>query len=146
MPAPSSKIPIRRTRDEHAQETAQDYVELIAELIDEAGEARAIDLARRLGVTHVTVARTIQRLQREGLVTSLPYRSIFLTSSGRKLSKESRLRHETVVDFLKSLGVPAMVAQSDAEGIEHHVSQETLRAFEKHLRKKKKKRLIRLSS
>ncbi len=137
MPAHPSKIPIRRTRDEHAQETAQDYVELIADLIDEAGEARAIDLARRLGVTHVTVARTIQRLQREGLVTSLPYRSIFLTSSGRKLSEESRRRHETVVDFLKSLGVPAVVAQSDAEGIEHHVSRETLKAFTKHLRRRK---------
>lgn len=138
MPAHSSKIPIRRTRDEHAQETAQDYVELIAELIDQVGEARAIDLARRLGVTHVTVARTIQRLQRDGLVTSLPYRSIFLTKSGRKLSEESRTRHETVVAFLESLGVPALVAQSDAEGIEHHVSAETLRAFVKHLRKTKK--------
>ena len=138
MPARPSKIPTRRTRDEHAQETAQDYVELIADLIGEVGEARAIDLARRLGVTHVTVARTIQRLQREGLVTSLPYRSIFLTNSGRKLSEESRRRHETVVDFLKSLGVPAGVAQSDAEGIEHHVSQETLRAFVKHLNRQKR--------
>lgn len=137
MPAHASKIPARRTRSEHAQETAQDYVELIAALIDETGEARAIDLARRLGVTHVTVARTIQRLQREGLVTTLPYRSIFLTPSGRKLSEESRARHETVVDFLKSLGVPKAVAQSDAEGIEHHVSGETLKAFTKHLRKKK---------
>ncbi|MEO6871182.1 MAG: manganese-binding transcriptional regulator MntR [Chthoniobacterales bacterium] len=136
MPAHPSKIPTRRTRDEHAQETAQDYVELIADLIDETGEARAIDLARRLGVTHVTVARTIQRLQREGLVTTLPYRSIFLTPTGRKLSEESRARHETVVDFLKSLGVPTNVAQSDAEGIEHHVSRETLKAFVKHLRKK----------
>ncbi|MGI8431162.1 MAG: manganese-binding transcriptional regulator MntR [Chthoniobacterales bacterium] len=137
MPAPS-KIPARRTRREHAQETAQDYVELIADLIDETGEARAIDLARRLGVTHVTVARTVQRLQREGLVTSLPYRSIFLTASGRKLSEESRARHETVVVFLKSLGVPTDVAQADAEGIEHHVSRETLNAFVKHLRKKKR--------
>ncbi len=127
----------RRTRAEHAQETAQDYVELIAELIAEAGEARAIDLARRLGVTHVTVGRTIQRLQREGFVTSQPYRSIFLTPAGRRLAQESRQRHETVVDFLKSLGVPAVVAQSDAEGIEHHVSQETLKAFTKHLRKQK---------
>ena len=127
----------RRTRDEHAQETAQDYVELIAELIAEAGEARAIDLARRLGVTHVTVGRTIQRLQREGFVTSQPYRSIFLTPAGRRLAQESRRRHEAVVDFLESLGVPAVVAQSDAEGIEHHVSQETLRAFTKHLRKQK---------
>ncbi len=128
----------RRTREEHSHETAQDYVEIIAELIATTGEARVIDLARRLGVTHVTVARTIKRLQREGLVTSLPYRSIFLTPSGRKLSEESRSRHTTVVDFLKSLGVPKVVAQSDAEGIEHHVSRETLQAFEKHLRKKKR--------
>lgn len=127
----------RRTRQEHSQEIAQDYVEIIAELIAATGEARVIDLARRLGVTHVTVARTIQRLQREGLVTSLPYRSIFLTASGSKLSEESRTRHEIVVEFLGSLGVPAPIAQSDAEGIEHHVSAETLQAFVKHLRRQK---------
>lgn len=128
----------RRTREEHSHEIAQDYVEIIADLIATTGEARVIDVARRLGVTHVTVARTIKRLQREGLVTSLPYRSIFLTASGSKLSEESRTRHETVVDFLKSLGVPQVVAQSDAEGIEHHVSQETLNAFVKHLRRAKR--------
>jgi DtxR family manganese transport transcriptional regulator len=127
----------RRTRDEHAQEIAQDYVEIIAELIAATGEARVIDIARRLGVTHVTVARTIQRLQRDGLVTSLPYRSIFLTESGSKLSEESRTRHEIVVQFLESLGVPDRVAQSDAEGIEHHVSKETLQAFRKHLGRRK---------
>jgi DtxR family manganese transport transcriptional regulator len=126
-----------RTREEHSQEIAQDYVEIIADLIAATGEARVIDLARRLGVTHVTVARTIQRLQRAGLVTNLPYRSIFLTSSGRKLSRESRTRHEIVVEFLKSLGVPSLVAESDAEGIEHHVSQATLCAFKKNLRRKK---------
>ena len=129
----------RRTRDEHAQETAQDYVELIAELISEAGEARAIDLARRLGVTHVTVGRTIQRLQREGFVTTQPYRSIFLTAAGHRLARESGRRHEIVVEFLKALGISETMAESDAEGIEHHVSAETLRAFVKHLQKKKRK-------
>ena len=119
----------RRTREEHSEETAQDYVEMIAELIDATGEARVIDLARRLGVTHVTVSRTLQRLRRQGLVTSLPYRSIFLTTAGRRLADETRHRHEVVVAFLKSLGVPAPVANSDAEGIEHHVSRETLNAF-----------------
>jgi DtxR family transcriptional regulator, manganese transport regulator len=128
----------RRTREEHSHEIAQDYVEIIADLIAATGEARVIDLARRLGVTHVTVARTIQRLQRDGLVTSLPYRSIFLTVTGRKLSEESRSRHRIVVDFLKSLGVPEVVAQSDAEGLEHHVSQETLKAFLKHLRRQER--------
>ena len=123
-----------RTRQEHSEETAQDYVEMIAELIDTMGEARVIDLARRLGVTHVTVSRTLQRLRRNGLITSLPYRSIFLTAAGKRLSEESRHRHEVVVEFLQSIGVPDAVAHSDAEGIEHHVSRETLTAFEKHLR------------
>ncbi|HEY5893465.1 MAG TPA: manganese-binding transcriptional regulator MntR [Chthoniobacterales bacterium] len=123
----------RRTRVEHSQETAQDYVELIASLIEQTGEARIVDIARHLGVTHVTVARTIQRLQRDGFVTTQPYRSIFLTDTGRKLAEESRRRHEIVVAFLRSLGIPDAVAQSDAEGIEHHVSKETLAAFQKSL-------------
>ena len=133
------RIPVRghseRTRKDHSQELAQDYVEMIAELIAKTGEARLIDLARGFGVTHVTAGRTVKRLQRQGLVTTQPYRSIFLTAPGRNLAKESRDRHEVVVRFLISLGVPASVAESDAEGIEHHVSRETLTAFVKHLEK-----------
>ena len=110
----------RRTRQEHSQEIALDYVELIAELIATTGAARVTDLARRLGVTHVTVNRTIQRLRRGGLVNAQPYRSILLTEAGRKLSEESRRRHEIVVEFLKSLGVPDAVAHLDAEGIHVH--------------------------
>jgi len=125
----------RHTRQEHAQEIALDYVELIAELIATTGEARVTDLARRLGVTHVTVNRAIQRLQRGGLVSTQPYRAILLTDAGRKLSEESRRRHEIVVEVLKSLGVPAAIAQLDAEGMEHHVSGKTLSAFVKHLKR-----------
>jgi DtxR family manganese transport transcriptional regulator len=123
-----------RVRQDHSQELAQDYVEIIADLIATTGEARAIDLARRLGVSHVSVIRAVQRLQRAELVTTQPYRSIFLTDAGRRLAEESRVRHRVVVDFLKSLGVPDAVAQSDAEGIEHHVSKETLAAFRRRLR------------
>ena len=128
------KISLQRTRAEHAQETAQDYAEMIADLIATTGEARVTDLARRLGVTHVTVNRTIQRLRRAGLVTALPYRSIFLTAAGQGLSEASRRRHEIVSEFLKSFGVPDEIAHADAEGMEHHVSQETLAAFAKHLK------------
>lgn len=143
MNRPSSRIACARTtqvarglkriRAENAQENAQDYVEIIADLIAMTGAARVTDIARRLGVTHVTVNRTVQRLQRSGLVTARPYRSIFLTESGRKLSEESRLRHQIVTDFLRSLGVPDRIAHADAEGMEHHVSKETLGAFRKHL-------------
>jgi DtxR family manganese transport transcriptional regulator len=108
---------------------------LIADLIDRQGEARVVDLARRLGVTHVTVNRAVQRLQRGGLVDARPYRAIFLTTTGRRLARESRQRHDLVVRFLVALGVPPGVAESDAEGIEHHVSRETLRAFRNYLQK-----------
>lgn len=122
---------LKRTRRQHAMEMAQDYVEAIAELAAIHGEARAVDLARRFGVTHVTVTRTLERLQRDGYITTRPYRAIFLTESGSKLAEESRQRHEIVLEFLRKLGVPEEIAQSDAEGIEHHVSPETLALFKK---------------
>lgn len=121
------------TRQQHAQERAQDYVEAIADLIAACGEARATDLAKSLGVSHVTVIRTVERLQREGLVTTQPYRSIFLTDTGRILAAKAKARHETVIAFLEALGVSSPVARADAEGIEHHVSGETLAAFERFL-------------
>lgn len=126
---------LRHTRREHAHETAEDYVEAIADLTAAQGEARVVDLARRLGVTHVTVNRTLARLQREGFVSVQPYRAIFLTPAGRKLAEECQHRHQVVVAFLRSLGVPEKTAEIDAEGIEHHVSPETLAAFAKHTAK-----------
>ena len=120
---------LSQTRREHANEIAEDYVEAIADLMAETGEARVVDLAKRLGVTHVTVNRTIARLQKAGFVTSQPYRAIFLTGDGRDLAASCKSRHEIVVAFLRSLGIPQRVAERDAEGIEHHVSPETLRAF-----------------
>jgi DtxR family manganese transport transcriptional regulator len=130
---PDPRGPAARTRRDHSQELAQDYVELIADLIARQGEARVVDVARRLGVTHVTLNRTIRRLQRDGLVSAEPYRAIFLTAAGQRLARESRERHDLVVRFLVALGVPPAVAESDAEGIEHHVSRETLRAFREYL-------------
>lgn len=127
----------RQTRLEHATEIAEDYVEAIAALIAEAGEARAVDLARRLGVSHVTVIRTVARLQRDGYVSTQPYRSIFLTAKGAQLAENSRERHELVQNFLLALGVPESIARSDAEGIEHHCSQKTLAAFRRFLKEER---------
>ncbi|WP_082782543.1 manganese-binding transcriptional regulator MntR [Cephaloticoccus capnophilus] len=122
---------LRCTREAHSRETVEDYVEAIADLVARTGEARVTDLARELGVSHVTVNRTIARMQRDGFVSSLPYRAIFLTETGKQLAAESKARHQTVEAFLRAIGVPAAVAQKDAEGIEHHVSRETLAAFAK---------------
>jgi DtxR family transcriptional regulator, manganese transport regulator len=131
-PAPQAEY-FRRSRRDRATEVAQDYVEAIADLSDSLGEARVVDLARRLGVTHVTVNRTLSRLQQAGYVNTRPYRSIFLTDAGRRLAAECKRRHETVVAFLRSLGISEKISEMDAEGIEHHVSPETLAAFERRL-------------
>lgn len=133
--APPTASHLRRTRRQHAGERAEDYVEVIADLIAVSGEARATDLARAMGVSHVTVVRMVQRLKKLGLARAEPYRSIFLTPRGKALARQARERHETVVAFLIALGVPPKVAAADAEGIEHHVSPETLRSFERFLSK-----------
>ena len=125
-----------RVRDAHSSEIAEDYVELIADILDSSGDVRAVDLAQRFGVTPATVNNNIKRLVRDGLVRSERYRSIFLTETGRALAEHCRDRHRIVRDFLVSLGIGPVTAESDAEGIEHHVSEETLAAFVRHLRGK----------
>lgn len=126
--------PFRRTREAHSRETAEDYVELVQSLIEETGEARAVDLAERFGISQVTVGKTLQRLMKEGFVQVQPYRSIHLTDEGRALAAASRERHDLVLRFLKHIGVPDDVAEVDAEGIEHHVSEQTLDAMRRMLR------------
>ncbi|HXH60369.1 MAG TPA: manganese-binding transcriptional regulator MntR [Fimbriimonadaceae bacterium] len=124
----------QRTRQDHSLETAEDYVELIDRLIREKGEARGVDLAARLSVSAVTVGKTIKRLAREGYVKAEPYRAIDLTPKGRRLAKKSAERHKTVLEFLHSIGVPDRAAETDAEGIEHHVSEQTLDAMRRYLK------------
>jgi len=107
----------------------EDYAELIADLLTSGGEARATDIARRLGVSHVTVVKALSRLKREGLATARPYRGVFLTEAGQALARRVRARHRLVVDLLLAVGVSREDAENDAEGIEHHVSPATLEAF-----------------
>ena len=123
-----------KTRSAQSTALLEDYVELIADLFGSAGEARPTDIARRLGVSHTTAVKTIARLKRAGLATARPYRGVFLTEKGQALADRVRVRHRLVVDVLRALGVPTESAEADAEGIEHHVSEVTLKAFAQFLR------------
>lgn len=124
-----------KTRTAQSTALTEDYVELIADLLATNGEARPTDVARRLGVSHATAIKAISRLKREGLATSKPYRGVFLTTEGHDLAGRVRARHRLVVDVLLAIGVPREAAESDAEGIEHHVSETTLAAFGRFLAK-----------
>jgi DtxR family transcriptional regulator, manganese transport regulator len=118
-----------KTRSAQSTALFEDYVELIADLLASEGEARPTDIARRLGVSHATAIKGIARLKRAGLATARPYRGVFLTDKGNDLADRVRVRHRLVVDLLRAVGVPAESAEADAEGIEHHVSETTLKAF-----------------
>ncbi len=116
-------------REAHQNETTEDYVRLIADLLNANQEARLSDLARRLGVASPTVSKVLGRLKKEGYVENRPYRSLFLTTKGWDLAQKCQQRHDIVLNFLISLGVSHETAPFDAEGIEHHVSEETLNLF-----------------
>ncbi|OYV99556.1 MAG: transcriptional regulator MntR [Acidiphilium sp. 37-64-53] len=118
-----------RVRDAQATALLEDYVELIADLLADAGEARLVDIARRMGVAHPTAAKTINRLKRQGLAMSEPYRGVFLTEAGARMAERARVRHRLVVLVLETLGVPSEVAEADAEGMEHYISDVTERVF-----------------
>ena len=119
----------RQARQARRSALVEDYVELIADLIDDGGEARQVDIAARLGVAQPTVAKMLKRLAEDGLVAQRPYRGTFLTPSGQHLALRSRERHRLVEQFLLALGIAPATARRDAEGLEHHVSEETLEAF-----------------
>lgn len=119
----------RHAREARRTALVEDYVEMIADLRAAKGEARSIDLALRFGVTQATVAKCVSRLKREGMVRAERYGTLHLTERGEAVACAARRRHGIVVAFLKSIGVSAEIAERDAEGIEHHVSAETLAAF-----------------
>ena len=120
----------KKVRDEHKTENTEDYLEIIADLLNAKGEARIVDIANKLGIAQATANKTVQRLQGQGYVNKEPYRSIFLTLKGQKVASTSKKRHLIVLTFLQNLGLDSKTAEADAEGIEHHVSDKTLKKME----------------
>ena len=120
----------RKVRNAHKTENTEDYLELIGELLNSKGEARIVDIAESLGIAQATANKTIQRLQSQGYIKREPYQSIFLTFKGQKIASTSKKRHNIVYNFLLNLGLDKNTASEDAEGIEHHVSEKTLRKMD----------------
>ncbi len=134
---PTQALRFGKARVARSAALAEDYVELIDDLLAAHGEARATEVAKRLGVTHTTALKSITRLKREGLATARPYRGIFLTEAGHELAERVRARHRLMVELLLAVGVSAEAAETDAEGMEHHASEATLKAFARFIARRK---------
>ena len=112
-------------------ELFEDYVEAINEINLKKGFVKNVDLCKYFGVSNATVCKNIKRLIKEELVESEKYKNIFLTKVGKVLAQKSNTRHEILYKFLIKLGVPNKVAEIDSEGMEHHISTETLSIMKK---------------
>ena len=137
MPDLNPKRSARRheqVRQQNASELAQDYVEAIHKLNTEGHQTRVTDLQDIFGVSHVTVIRALRRFEGQGLVSRSRKDGIQLTTSGKRLAIEAAERHALIVEFLVTLGISEVQADIDAEGIEHHLSDESLGALRRFLK------------
>lgn len=107
-------------------QSAEDYLERIHELIEAKGYARVVDIASSLKVRQASVTSMVQKLARAGFVKYEKYRGLILTNEGRKVALTIQHRHATLSRFFSLFGLDAEIQRADIEGIEHHLSPDTL--------------------
>lgn len=107
-------------------QSAEDYLERIHELIEEKGYARVVDIASSLNVKQASVTSMVQKLGELGYINYEKYRGLILTDKGREVATKIQKRHETLSRFFSLLGLDAATQQADIEGIEHHLSADTV--------------------
>lgn len=117
----------------------EDYLERIYELLNEKGYARVTDIAERLKVKPASVTMMLIKLETSGYLVRERYRGFTLTAKGRAVALKIRKRHEILQEFFDVLKLPQRVVDKDIEGLEHHLSHETVEALEKLIQSLRKK-------
>jgi len=107
-------------------QSAQDYLERIHELIEEKGYARVVDIASSLQVKQASVTSMVQKLGELGYLNYVKYRGLVLTEKGKSVACSIQKRHETLSRFFSLFGLDPDTQKQDIEGIEHHLSAETV--------------------
>ncbi|WP_239613823.1 transcriptional regulator MntR [Cohnella mopanensis] len=108
----------------------EDYLERIYRLIDEKGYARVSDIAEGLEVHPSSVTKMIQKLDKDSYLIYEKYRGLVLTNKGKKMGKRLVDRHLLLENFLTIIGVQEDKIYGDVEGIEHHLSWDSITCIE----------------
>jgi Mn-dependent DtxR family transcriptional regulator len=117
-------------KKEDRTDRMEDYLEVIYELVEQKGYATTVDISNYLNVSSPSVTKMTQRLDETGYLKYEKYRGIRLTDEGVRIAQNIRNRHGLLAEFFKMIGVDEESANSDAEGIEHHLHPETIKRFE----------------
>ncbi|WP_338473250.1 transcriptional regulator MntR [Niallia sp. XMNu-256] len=104
----------------------EDYIEQIYILIEEKGYARVSDIAENLSVHPSSVTKMVQKLDKDDYLVYEKYRGLVLTSKGKKIGQRLVYRHELLEQFLRVIGVKEELIYEDVEGIEHHLSWDSI--------------------
>jgi Mn-dependent DtxR family transcriptional regulator len=108
----------------------EDYLERIYKLIEEKGYARVSDIAEGLEVHPSSVTKMIQKLDKDQYLIYEKYRGLIMTSKGKKMGKRLVDRHHLLESFLELIGVQKENIYHDVEGIEHHLSWDSITCIE----------------
>ena len=123
-------MPAKPKAARRSSAAVEDYLERILELINTKGYARVVDIAQSLKISQASVTNMIQRMDADGLLKYERYRGLALTASGEALAKSITRRHRILTDFLRLFGLDEELIYHDVEGMEHHISPQTLNTIE----------------
>ena len=119
---------IERTKSSSRME---DYLEIIAELVELKGYATTLDISRYMNVSAPSVTKMLQRLDESGFLEYEKYHGINLTSKGTQVAEGIRQKHGILLEFFEILGIEYDTANQDTEGIEHHLNPKTIKQLRK---------------
>ena len=124
--AHSTKKISRTTREE-------DYLEVIAELVELKGYATTLDISRFMNVSPPSVTKMLQKLDEKKYLEYEKYHGINLTNKGKQVADTIRRKHSTLLEFFEVLNVGQGIANQDTEGLEHHLNPKTIRQLKKYI-------------
>ena len=111
----------------------EDYLEVIAELVELKGYATALDISRFMNVSPPSVTKMLQKLDEKKYIEYEKYHGINLTNNGKQVADSIRRRHSTLLEFFEILNIGKEIANQDTEGLEHHLNAKTIRQLRKYI-------------
>ena len=111
----------------------EDYLEVIAELVELKGYATTLDISRFMNVTPTSVTKMLQKLDEKKYLEYEKYHGINLTTMGKNVADSIRRKHSTLLEFFEILNIGKEIANQDTEGLEHHLSDKTIKQLKKYI-------------
>jgi len=121
----------RKTKKTSSTTSEEDYLEVIAELVELKGYATTLDISRFMNVSPPSVTKMLQKLDEKKYLEYEKYHGINLTDVGKQVADTIRRKHSTLLEFFEILNIGKEIANQDTEGLEHHLNDKTIRRIRK---------------